>query len=71
MTADPTADAVAELIAGLAWTAACGDTCVLTGPVADVRRAVEALRAGDEATARATLDAALRALRAIPVRHHH
>ncbi|WP_189210751.1 MULTISPECIES: hypothetical protein [Actinokineospora] len=57
--ADPTADvAVAELTAGLAWTAALGETCLLTGAVADVRRGIAALRAGKPVLAVASLEAA-------------
>ncbi|MFC7615807.1 hypothetical protein ACFQV2_22270 [Actinokineospora soli] len=50
--------AVAELTAGLAWTAALGETCLLTGAVADVRRGIEALRAGELGTAANALEAA-------------
>ena len=50
--------AVAELTAGLAWTAALGETCLLTGAVADVRRAIEALSAGDLGVAVNALEAA-------------
>ncbi|MGW5054392.1 hypothetical protein [Actinokineospora sp. NPDC004072] len=57
--ADLAADAaVAELTAGLAWTAALGETCLLTGAVADVRRGIAALRAGRVGAAANLLDAA-------------
>ncbi|WP_436497733.1 hypothetical protein [Actinokineospora sp. HUAS TT18] len=56
-------DAVEELRAGLAWTAACGQTCQLTGPVAKVRRAIGELQDGDLAAAEAQLRGALAALR--------
>ncbi|WP_018680780.1 hypothetical protein [Actinokineospora enzanensis] len=60
------AAAVAELRAGLAWTAAAGETCRITRPVDAVRRAITALRAGDEAAARVALDHAVAALREAP-----
>ncbi|SDC11866.1 hypothetical protein [Actinokineospora iranica] len=58
--------AEAELRAGLAWTAARGETCRITGPVGDVRRAIEALRADDAASARVALRDALIGLRDAP-----
>ncbi|GLZ37353.1 hypothetical protein [Actinokineospora sp. NBRC 105648] len=65
--ADPGAPvAVAELMAGLAWTAAAGETCRVTRPVADVRHAIAALRAGDTAAARRALDHAAEGLRDAP-----
>ncbi|CRK57329.1 hypothetical protein [Alloactinosynnema sp. L-07] len=54
---------VDELRAGLAWTAACGQTCQLTGPVARVRQAVGEIQDGDLAAAEASLRRALAALR--------
>lgn len=57
--ADPTAPtAAAELAAGLAWTAALGETCLLTGAVADVRRGARALAGRDLAAATAALESA-------------
>lgn len=50
--------AVAELTAGLAWAAALGETCLLSAAVADVRRGIAALRAGDQDAAANALDAA-------------
>lgn len=65
--ADLTASvAVAELTAGLAWTAALGETCLLTGAVADVRRAVAALREGELGAAANALEAARGDLPALP-----
>ncbi|HVK25749.1 MAG TPA: hypothetical protein VM677_30685 [Actinokineospora sp.] len=55
--------AIDELRAGLAWTAACGHTCRLTGPVAAVRRAIGEIQDGDAAAAEGSLRAALAALR--------
>jgi hypothetical protein len=55
--------AVDDLIAGLAWTAACGQTCQLTGPVAGVRRAIAALRAGNAPAAESALRSVLAAMR--------
>ncbi|GAA3050910.1 hypothetical protein [Actinokineospora globicatena] len=54
--------AVADLMAGLAWTAAAGETCLLTRPVADVRHAIAAIAAADTASARAALDHAVAGL---------
>lgn len=51
-----------ELTAGLAWTAALGETCRIAGPVSDVRRALVAFDAGDEPAARTALVDALDAL---------
>ncbi|MGH3860639.1 hypothetical protein [Actinokineospora sp.] len=55
--------AVDDLVAGLAWTAACGQTCQLTGPVAGVRQAIAALRAGDAPSAESALRSVLAAMR--------
>lgn len=54
---------VDDLVAGLAWTAACGQTCQLTGPVAGVRRAIALLKAGDTPTAESVLRSVLAAMR--------
>ncbi|SES15930.1 hypothetical protein [Actinokineospora terrae] len=65
--ADPAGpSAVAELMAGLAWTAAAGETCLLTRPVADVRRAIAAIAVADTPAARAALDHAAAALLDVP-----
>lgn len=57
--ADPSAPtARAELAAGLAWTAALGETCLLTSAVADVRRGAAALADGDVAAATKALESA-------------
>jgi hypothetical protein len=61
--------AVDDLIAGLAWTAACGQTCQLTGPVAGVRHAIDALREADHATARSALRSVSAALAALDRSH--
>ncbi|PPK70986.1 hypothetical protein V5P93_002845 [Actinokineospora auranticolor] len=58
--------AAAELRAGLAWTAASGETCRITRPVDEVRSAITALRSGDVDTARTALDHALAALLEAP-----
>ncbi|MBM7775145.1 hypothetical protein JOD54_005349 [Actinokineospora baliensis] len=63
--ADPAgSSAVAELRAGLAWTAAAGETCLITRPVDDVRAAISA---PDPAAARVALEHALAGLRDAPV----
>ncbi|MFC5288237.1 hypothetical protein ACFPM7_14345 [Actinokineospora guangxiensis] len=48
----------AELAAGLAWTAALGETCLLARAVADVRAGVDALRDGDLGGAAKALESA-------------
>lgn len=55
--------AVDDLVAGLAWTAACGQTCQLPGPVAGVRRAIALLKAGDAPAAESVLRSVLAAMR--------
>ncbi|GAA2983214.1 hypothetical protein [Actinokineospora diospyrosa] len=62
---DPTGPAAsAELMAGLAWTAAAGETCLITRPVEDVRTAIAA---ADPAAARVALEHALAGLQDAPV----
>ncbi len=56
----PGADA--ELVAGLAWTAACGETCQVMDSVARVRAAVVALNSHDWVAAEAALVASLHLL---------
>jgi hypothetical protein len=48
----------AELAAGLAWTAALGETCLLTRAIADVRVGAAALRDGDLRGAAKALESA-------------
>ncbi|MCG8919055.1 hypothetical protein L6E12_25070 [Actinokineospora sp. PR83] len=54
------------LVTGLAWTAACGETCQVAPQVAAVRAAITALAAGDVDAAGVLLTEAARVLHDLP-----